>query len=259
MLLIESKTDLQYALGGFEKYCLVWKLTVNTNKTKILIFSSGKIAKSEKFYLFGETLEIVREFKYLGILFARSGKFARNKKYLSEQANKAMFSLLEKNRLLNLPITMQIELFNKTVKPILLYGCEIYGPESVGSLERIQLKFLKYILNLKTSTPSFMVYEETGIMPLNIDINSRLISFWTKLTDFENLYDSTKLSKNIYLKLLGLHSDNKSNFLWIENVKTLITSHGFGIIWNDQFDFNRKWFTLAFKQKLKDEFMQKWQ
>ena len=96
VLLSESKTDLQYALGIFEKYCLEWKLTVNTNKTKILIFSSGKIAKSEKNYLFGETLEIVREFKYLGILFARSGKFARNKKYLSEQANKAMFSLLKK-------------------------------------------------------------------------------------------------------------------------------------------------------------------
>ena len=104
-----------------------------------------------------------------------------------------------------------------------------------------------------------MVYRETGIMPLNIDINSRFISFWTKLTDFKNLYDSTKLSKNIYLKLLGLHSDNKSNSLWIENVKNLITSHGFGNIWNNQFDFNRKWFTLAFKQKLKDELMQKWQ
>ena len=131
---------------------------------------------------------------------------------------------------------MQIELFNKTVKLILLYGCEIYGPESVETLERIQLKFLKYILNLKTSTPSFMVYGETGIMPLNIDIKSGLISFWTKLTDFENSYDSTKLSKNIYLKLLGLHSDNKSNSLWIENVKNLITNHGFGNIWNYQFD-----------------------
>ena len=98
-----------------------------------------------------------------------------------------MFSLLKRIRLLNLPITMQIELFNKTAKPILLYGCEIYGPESVETLERIQRKFLKYILNLKTSTPSFMVYGETG-MPLNIDINSRLISFWTKLIDFENLY-----------------------------------------------------------------------
>ena len=74
---------------------------------------------------------------------------------------------------------MQIELFDKTIKPILLYGCELYGRESVQTLERIQLKFLKYILNLKTSTPSFMVYGETGATPLSIDINCRLISFWT--------------------------------------------------------------------------------
>ena len=259
VLLSETKHDLQYALSVFERYCIEWKLTVNTKKTKVLVFSSGKISKFDKFYLFGETLEIVNEFKYLGILFARSGKFFKNKKYLSEQARKAMFSLLKKIRLLNLPITMQIELFDKTIKPILLYGCELYGRESVQTLERIQLKFLKYILNLKTSTPSFMVYGETGATPLSIDINCRLISFWTKLTDSENIHTATKLSKNMYMKLLGRHYDNNSNSLWIQNVKQLINSHGFGNIWENQFDFNRKWFILEFKQKLKDEFMQNWQ
>ena len=31
-----------------------------------------------------------------------------------------------------------------------------------------------------------MVYGESDVMPLRIDINSRIISFWTKLTDREN-------------------------------------------------------------------------
>ena len=48
-----------------------------------------------------------------------------------------------------LPIDMQIDIFNKTVKPILLYGCELLGYGNLDVIERVQLKNLKYILNLK--------------------------------------------------------------------------------------------------------------
>ena len=67
-----------------------------------------------------------------------------------------MFSLLRKIRVLNLPIDMQIELFNKLIKPILLYGCEIWAFGNLDIIERVQLKFLKLILNLKKSTQSYM-------------------------------------------------------------------------------------------------------
>ena len=49
-------------------------------------------------------------------------------------------------------------MFEKTVKPILLYGCEVIGMGNINILEQVQLKFLKYILNLKKSTPNCMVY-----------------------------------------------------------------------------------------------------
>ena len=72
---------------------------------------------------------------------------------------------------------MQIDLFNKLIKPILLYGCEIWGIGNIDIIERVQLKFLKMILNLKKSTPSYMVYGETGSFPLKIDIEARMISY----------------------------------------------------------------------------------
>ena len=109
-----------------------------------------------------------------------------------------MFSLLRKIRNLNLPISLQIDLFDKTIKPILLYGSEIHGFGNIDILERVQLKFLKYILNLKASTPSFMVYGETGVTPLAIDIKTRIISFWTKITDIEK-----KSLKNVYKSIFN--------------------------------------------------------
>ena len=57
------------------------------------------------------------------------------------------YSLLKQARTLQLPTDLQIELFNKLVKPILLYGCEIWGAGNTEVIERVQLKFLKQILH----------------------------------------------------------------------------------------------------------------
>ena len=256
VVLSDNRNDLQEALNVFEQYCEEWRPTVNIEKTKVLIFANGRLSKQDKFYFKGKLLEIVNEYKYLGIFFSKSGSFMKTKKYLSEQANKAMFSLLRKIRNLNLPISLQIDLFDKTIKPILLYGSEIHGFGNIDILERVQLKFLKYILNLKASTPSFMVYGETGVTPLAIDIKTRIISFWTKITDIEK--NHLKTSTRVYLILKSLYEQNKCKSLWMKNVKTLINENVFGNIWVNQYAFNRNWFQQAFSQNIKDQYLQIW-
>ena len=54
-----------------------------------------------------------------------------------------MFSLLQKSRHLELDISVQIELFNLLVRPILTYGCEIWGYSGIEIVESLQLEFLK--------------------------------------------------------------------------------------------------------------------
>ena len=127
VLLSENKTDLQNALNIFESFCGEWKLTVNIEKTKVLVFGRGKQPKNETFTYKDKPLATTNEYKYLGIVLSRSGSFKNAIKHITEQANKAMFSLLKKIRILNLPIELQIDLFNKMVKPVLLYGCKLWG------------------------------------------------------------------------------------------------------------------------------------
>ena len=45
------------------------------------------------------------------------------------------------------------------------------------TLEQVQLRFLKFILNLTRSTPNYIVYGETGVLPLRVEINYRIISY----------------------------------------------------------------------------------
>ena len=73
------KEDLQVALNVFEQYCDIWKLTVNISKTKIMIFSGGRLPANLHFYFKGIKVEIVSEYKYLGIFLARSGSFLKKK------------------------------------------------------------------------------------------------------------------------------------------------------------------------------------
>ncbi|MCG8046717.1 MAG: reverse transcriptase domain-containing protein [Candidatus Thiodiazotropha endolucinida] len=254
VLFSSSKEDLQYMLDVFENYCDLWKLTVNTTKTKVLIFNTRRYPKDLHFYFKGEKIELVNEYKYLGIFLSKSGKYLNAKKHVAEQANNAMFSLLRKSRSLNLPLSMQIDLFNKMIKPILLYGCEIWAVGNLDIIERVQLKFLKLILNLKKSTPSYMIYGELGIYPLEVDIKTRIISFWTKLLDF----NSAKLSTMVYEIHRCLFDNKKCKSPWLENIKQLIEKSGFSNIWAAPYQLNSRWFCQSFKQKLQDMFLQKW-
>jgi hypothetical protein len=77
----------------------------------------------------------------------------------------AMYEVLKKGRLHNLSIQCQLDIFDKTVKPILLYGCETWGFGKNDIIERVHLKFCKLLLHVKTSTPNFMVYGELGRYP----------------------------------------------------------------------------------------------
>jgi hypothetical protein len=42
IILSETEADMQYALAIFEKYCHHWKLKVNLQKTKVIIFCKRK-------------------------------------------------------------------------------------------------------------------------------------------------------------------------------------------------------------------------
>ena len=45
VILAESAVELQNALNEFKMYCSDWKLNVNVEKTKILVFSKGPMLK----------------------------------------------------------------------------------------------------------------------------------------------------------------------------------------------------------------------
>jgi hypothetical protein len=49
-----------------------------------------------------------------------------------------MYEILKRGKFHNLSISCQLDLFEKVVKPILLYGCELWGLSNWDIIERVQ-------------------------------------------------------------------------------------------------------------------------
>ena len=73
-----------------------------------------------------------------------------------------MLSVLRKTRKLNLPIYIQLQMFDSMVSSILLYGSEVYRFENCSMKESIFLQFYKIILRFKKSTSNSILYGELG-------------------------------------------------------------------------------------------------
>ena len=140
VLFSDTEEGLRTALISFQNYCEKWKLKVNSSKTKVMVFSKRK-RKCKPYMFNGEQLEVVNSFKYLGVIIQKNGRFNEHIKHSYTQAQRAMYALLKKCKRHNLPINLQIELFDKLVAPVLLYGAEIWGYCNVNFVEKLHLKF----------------------------------------------------------------------------------------------------------------------
>lgn len=253
VLLSESAEGLQETLTIFEQYCNIWKLKVNIKKTQVVIFCKRKSRQSPIFMINNQPIDVKDSYTYLGIIFNYNGSFCNARKKLIEQAQKSLYALYRKIKNLNIPIDLQLKLFDSLVVPILLYGCEIWGFENKEIIEKIHLQFCKRILRVRNSTPNFMVYGELGRYPIEIIIKQRMLMYWNSL-----LTNSSKLSSIMYNLMLKLYNSNPTKFRWISFIKSTLDHCGLSFIWHDQIPFDKTLLKSTVKQKLVDQFIQNW-
>ena len=258
IIFAENAKDLQKGLSSIKQYCDKWKLKLNSAKCKIVIFSRGIVRRYPDFFIGDDIIEVVRNFTYLGIKLNYNNRFNVAQNDLFQRASRAMFALIKKSKTLHLPIDILIELFDKTVTPVLLYGCETWGFQTLDIIDKLQLKFYKFILKLRQSTPSQMVYGETGKFPISILIKTRLLVYWYKLTCMVN---KNKLSSITYNMLYKLHLDGRHLNNYVTFVKKTLIEIGLPGVWDNQkiIRMDKVWFKNYIKTTLQSQFISRWQ
>ena len=160
-------------------------------------FFRGKSWNIPKFIYNGLSLQVVTDYRYLGIDFTYNGKCIKSKRYLFEQVHKAMYSLLRKQQNLCLPIDVQLHFV-----PILLYRSGLWGCENNYIVEKLQIKFCHIILGVKNTTSKCMVYGELG---LQTSIDQTVLNFWANVVNAND----KKFSKTLYLVMYKLNKTTK--------------------------------------------------
>lgn len=178
ILLSTTSTGLQNKIDILNKYCQDWCLDVNINKTKVLIFNKAGRLISHNFMFNDNSLECVNKYKYLGIYFCASGSFSYAQSELCKKALKAYCKLSKDFLSLHPSVKTSLHVFDHTIKPILLYGCEVWGMfnpfsskfrNGIDSLdkiynkllaEKLHLKFCKFILGVHSKTTNIAALSE---------------------------------------------------------------------------------------------------
>ena len=112
-----------------------------------------------------------------------------------------MHVLFNRIRNLDIPIDLQLYIFGHVILPIALYGSEIWGFENSQIIENLHNDFLRQIINLRKSTPIYMLHAVLGRHPKQINIKSRMIGFWLSIVNGKE----SKLSKLLYSIMLKEH------------------------------------------------------
>ena len=69
VILAETDSELQLALNSLQEYCNTCGLKINVKKTKVMIFSRGKVRNFRRVTINDRELERVDEITYLGVVF----------------------------------------------------------------------------------------------------------------------------------------------------------------------------------------------
>ena len=255
IVLGESPHELQLALNSLFDYCRMWHLTVNTSKTKILIFSRGKIKNVPKFMFGGEELSICFDYTYLGIIFNYNNVFKKAIDKQVCQASRASYAMKMKLESLCLPLDLQLQLFDQLVLPILLYGCEVWGFEKLTQIESFYLKFCKSLLGVHRKTPNCMVYGELGRYKLEYIVMSRMLMFWYRIVNGKQ----GKLASIMYSFYYSLFESGTYILPWLGKIKSILDSLGFSYIWDSQAqNMGFSLFKEIVSQRLADTRQQVW-
>lgn len=231
VILADSPINLQKKLHILEKFCSDFNLTVNTAKTKAMIFrKGGRLSRHDKFYYQNCNLEVVSGYTYLGVPFSSSGSFSSAKNHFinkSISATNAMWPILTGGKI-GSPAHW-FRLFHSLVLSVLSYGSPVWSVTFFNHLERIQNFFIRKLFNLSMYTPGYIMRLELGQSTISVIIIKLILKFWIRVLKMPD----DRLTKKAYLYYYYNQSDSLK-FNWTLNIKSIIDNSGFSFVWLSQ-------------------------
>jgi exonuclease III len=202
VLISKSMEGLQACMGELNNYCNKWGLTLNVEKTKFMIMSTGIVRLNKKLLYNRECIEQVCTYKYLGLLLSSNGKFKNTILDRHSKAQKAFYQVkgaLSTSH--NVSHKVALSIFDKQISPILLYGSCIWGIK-----EAHMVKLKSHMTNLDNKASVRNICENVLKRKIEFDmvrsdkINNEVIIRVKNYLDKMNLIQQGHLTNNVCIE-----------------------------------------------------------
>jgi hypothetical protein len=253
VLFAESPDALQTLLVTLERYCNDWGITVNIDKSKVIVFRRGNRNVDVSMLYNNQPLEVVNSFVYLGVALFSNGNWNHTQLRACELGSRALFMLNGVLENVWLTVDKQCYLFDTMVLPVLNYGAEIWGFHPAENIDRLHYQFCKRILHVKKSTTNAAVLGELGRVPMYIVRKERIVKYWLKI-----ICSTDSMLYRVY-SVLRLDADRERSYKgmnWAFQVKSLLSSLGMLDVWVDQDRIQPSFH--AIRLRMHDQYKQKW-
>ena len=166
-------------------WCAKWRIKLNPTKTKVITFSRSILARKTELNLklYGKTLKIYPQVKFLGIIFDSQLNFKKHFEEILDRCNTRYhrIRLLVNKKWGPRPATI-IQIYKQYVRPIFEYGSLSTIAASdyiISKIQQLQNKFIRLDLRLPKYICSKLLHDSTGL-PY---VKDRLLSCATKSPD----------------------------------------------------------------------------
>lgn len=205
IILAYSSIDLKRKLSILEEYGNVNGLTVNTQKTQVMVFrTAGKLGKySENFTYNGQPVKVENKYPYLGITLSTFSLgllpaiTAANKTRVASSPVLAILATANGDSWEAI-----MKLFKSVGTSTLPYPAPVWGRRYTSILERAQLEFFKRLFQLPRCTPGCALRLELGISRVDLEVAKAAINRIVKVLKMEK----TRLPEICLRRLLHLLS-----------------------------------------------------
>ena len=151
------------------KWCAKWRIKLNPEKTKVIIFSRSYLAGKPELTLklYGERLKIYPQVKFLGITFDSKFTFKQHFGDILGRCNARYqrIRLLTNKKWGPSPSTI-LQIYKQCVRPIFEYGSLSTITTSdtiISEIERLQNKFIRLPLGLPNYISVKLLHDSSGL------------------------------------------------------------------------------------------------
>ena len=187
VLIAEDEKKLQRAIDILKDWCINWKLNVNLTKSQIVHFRKSRKQLTKFRFIFGDKeLQMVKKYKYLGIIFDETLNFTECATTLADSAGRALGSIISKfSSFKNIMFTTFTKLYETTVWPILDYCSSIWSYKKHQFASKIQNRACRYFLGVHKNAPDLAVQGEMGWVLSEFKYYMSMLRLWNKLVKLE--------------------------------------------------------------------------